>query len=571
MLINKNNLKIWKKNSNLLEWKIKPKKIFERKRDRSFRWYSDGKIDLYYNLITKTLKKNPDKTAIITLSKNHDIEKYSYKEIDMLVNNFSFNLLSLKKINKVIIHSSATLNSAISMLSCIKNGIFFSVIFKELPIKAISTRIKLFKPNLVITENKKFFKNIKMHSKNKLSVYDFKELNKQNDSAKKKRNKSKNLDPNKDFFCLFTSGSTGEPKGVVHSYGGYSVYTKYTCKKQFGMNKNSIVLTASDAGWINGHTYSLFGPLFFGATTILCENPMILLNRQTLQKLISLGTTILYLPVTLIRLLKSTSFNLKIKPNRLKAIGSMGEPLAPSIGLWYCKTFRSKDSSIVNTYFQTETGGIISSPKHNSSSINNPPGSVGDVLTKEIKYKKLHPFKKNEFIITQPWPGCMKKIINGKEEWEKYWTEEEYFKLFDYATKKKNNIYIHGRIDDVINIRGHRIGSEELESIILKEKKVSECCAISCNDKIEGSVFYLFVVSKSNNLNDKLNNLINSFFGSFAIPRKIFYISQLPKTRSGKILRRLLRNLINKEKNIGDISTILNPEVLKEIKTKINL
>ena len=569
MLINKNSLKIWKKNSNLLDWTIKPKKIFERKRDKSFRWYLDGKINLYYNLIVKNLKKNPDKTAIITLSKNHEIKKYSYKEIDALVDNFSFNLSSLKKVNRVMIHSSATLNSAISMLSCIKNGIFFSVIFKELPIKAISIRVNLFKPDLIITENKKFLNSIKVQTKNKFLIYDFKDLNKQNYLTNKQKIKSKSLDPNKNFFCLFTSGSTGEPKGVIHSYGGYSVYAKYTCKKQFGMNKKSIVLTASDAGWINGHTYSLFGPLFFGATTILCESPLILLNPETLQKLINLGTTILYLPVTLIRLLKSTSFNLKIKPNKLKAIGSMGEPLAPSIGLWYSKTFRSKNSSIVNTYFQTETGGIISSPKYNNLSIKNPPGSVGDVLTKEIEYKKLHPLKKEEFIITQPWPGCMKKIINDKNEWAKYWTKEKYFRMFDFATKRKNNIYIHGRIDDVINIRGHRIGSEELESIILKEKKVSECCAISCDDKIEGSTFYLFVVSKSNNLNDKLNNLINSFFGSFAIPKKIFYISQLPKTRSGKILRRLLRNLINEEKNIGDISTMLNPEILKEIKKKL--
>ena len=142
--------------------------------------------------------------------------------------------------------------------------------------------------------------------------------------------------------------------------------------------------------------------------------------------------------------------------------------------------------------------------------------------------------------------------------------------MFDYATKKRNNIYIHGRIDDVINIRGHRIGSEELESIILQEKSISECCAIACNDKIEGNVFYLFIVSKNNNLNDKLNNLINSFFGSFALPKKIFYLTQLPKTRSGKILRRLLRNLINDQQNIGDISTMVNPEILNEIKKKIN-
>ena len=570
MHINNDNLKFWKKNSNLLEWKVKPKKTFKRRRDNSFQWYLGGKIDLYHNLILKNLKKNSNKTAIITLSKNHEIKKYSYNQIDEYVNNFSLNLLNKKKVKKVIIHSSATLNSAISMLSCIKNGIFFSVIFKELPREAIRTRINLFQPDLVITEDKKIFNKIKPKFKKKLFICSFNELKRKNNVTNNRIIKSKSLDPNKNFFCLFTSGSTGEPKGVVHNYGGYSVYTKYTCKKQFGMNTNSIVLTASDAGWINGHTYSLFGPLFFGATTILCESPLILLNTQILVKLINLGTTILYLPVTLIRLIKSTSKKINFKNNKLKALGSMGEPLAPSIGLWFAKTFKNKNSSIVNTYFQTETGGIISSPKFNSNSLKNPHGSVGDVLTKNINYKKIQTTKKNEFVITKPWPGCMKKIINGKNEWDKYWTKEKFFRMFDYATKKGKNIYIHGRIDDVINIRGHRIGSEELESIILQEKNISECCAIACSDKIEGNVFYLFIVSKNNNLNDKLNNLINSFFGSFALPKKIFYLTQLPKTRSGKILRRLLRNLINNEQNIGDISTMVNPEILNKKKKKIN-
>ncbi len=567
MILSKKNIVFWKKNLNLLIWKKKPKIVFERKKDNSFRWYTDGKISLYNNLIIQNVKKNKNKKAIITLSKNHEVNYYTYKQIDDLVNIFHNNLfLYKKKIKKVMIHSSASIDSAVSMLSCIRAGIFFSVIFEELPENAISTRIKLFKPDIFITKKKGIYLNLKKKYKNNLKILNFEQLKKKNNKLVKK---NVAVDSNRDFFCLFTSGSTGEPKGVVHSYGGYSVFTKFTCKKQFGMNKNSTVLTASDAGWINGHTYSLFGPLLFGATTILCEKPLILLNLKTFKKILNLGVDILYLPVTLIRLMKTISKSINFKSKKIKTIGSMGEPLAPSIGTWYAKNFKNNKSAIVNTYFQTETGGIIFSPKHTDTSDKKPHGSVGNILTKSLQYNKLSKVKKKEVLITQPWPGCMKKLLNRKKEWDKYWTKDKNFRMFDLATEKNNTVYIHGRIDDVINIRGHRIGSEELESVVLKNKNISECCAVSSPDIIEGNIFYLFVVSKNEKIDNNINNLINSVFGSFALPKKIYYLPELPKTRSGKILRRLLRNLLNKEKNIGDISTMLNPNILKIIRKKL--
>ena len=569
MIISRDNLKFWKNQSKLLDWHKKPKKIFEKKSDNSFRWYLEGKLNIYHNLILQHKLKNPNKVAITTLSKNYDINTYTYKQLDELVNIFLNNLLSKKKIKKVMIHSSASIDSSISMLSCAKAGIFFSVIFQELPEKAILSRMELFKPDVFITRDKKIYSRLKKKFRNKPEVLTFEELKK---NTKKIQNNIKDVyvDSNKDFFCLFTSGSTGLPKGVVHSYSGYSIYTKHTCKKQFGMNKNSIVLTASDAGWINGHTYSLFGPLFFGASTIICETPLILLNIKILKKILSLKVDILYLPVTLIRLMKATSGNINLKSKRLKAIGSMGEPLAPAIGSWFAKNFSKINSSVVNTYFQTETGGIICSPRYSDKTSKIPHGSVGKPVFKSLSFKKLYKDENKELILTQPWPGCMKRILNPKKEWNKYWTKDNNFRMFDLATKKNSSIYIHGRLDDVVNIRGHRIGSEELESIILREKKISECCAISFPDKIEGSVFYLFVVSKNEKIDNQINNLIDTVFGSFALPKKIFYLPELPKTRSGKILRRLLRSLLNKEINYGDTSTMLNPYIVDIIKKIVN-
>ena len=173
--------------------------------------------------------------------------------------------------------------------------------------------------------------------------------------------------------------------------------------------------------------------------------------------------------------------------------------------------------------------------------------------------------------ILTPWPGCMKRIINGNKEWKKYWDESNNFRMFDLATINKQNIFIHGRVDDVINIRGHRIGSEEIESTVLKIKEIYECSAISVSDDIEGHIIFLFVVSKKNNIDNIISKTIVSNFGSFALPKKIYYISELPKTRSGKILRRLLRSILENPlaKNYGDISTILNKEIIYEIKEKI--
>ena len=211
--------------------------------------------------------------------------------------------------------------------------------------------------------------------------------------------------------------------------------------------------------------------------------------------------------------------NKNIKVNNINSLGSMGEPLAPSVGEWFSNFFNRNKKAIVNTYFQTETSGIICSPKFNQTINTSPHGSVGNTVTNFIKLNKFNKFKK-EIKITTPWPGCMKNIINGKREWLKYWDNNGNFKLFDLATREKNNIYIHGRTDDVINIRGHRVGSEEIESALLTKKEISECCAVGINDKLEGSVLNIFVVSKKN-IDKLIEKEIFSNFGAFAIPKNI--------------------------------------------------
>jgi acetyl-CoA synthetase len=390
---------------------------------------------------------------------------------------------------------------------------------------------------------------------------------------------------NHPLFVLFTSGSTGDPKGIIHSTGGYFVFTKLTCKKQFGMNNNSVVLTASDAGWINGHTYALFGPLSFGATTVILEKPLSLLNENLIKDVLhELKVNILYLPVTIIRILKSIYKNRQFIKNNLIAIGSMGEPLAKDVAKWFSYSFSNSNLPIVNTYFQTETGGIISSPKYNSKNIKKTFGTVGRTTTSyielNINFNKKILNKKKKFLkeitIKTPWPGCMIGIVNGTKMFNKYWNNSRDFKLFDVGFLNKDKfLEIVGRSDDVINIRGHRVGSGEIESELIKISGISEVCAIGSKDELEGNRLVIFF-SKTNkkrkqNFTKNINKLLSNIFGNYLLPKHIIELSSLPKTKSGKILRRVLKNLIeNPNSNqIGDTSTILDSQIIVEARNKI--
>ncbi|MDC1049673.1 AMP-binding protein [Candidatus Pelagibacter sp.] len=576
--ISSNFKKYYFKQIDKLFWFKKPKTILTKKNDNNYNWFPDGKINVYYNCITSNINKNPLKTALITINKKNKIDKYNFKKIDELVNLLGLYLkkISKKKNLKIMIHSSASLESAIMMLVCAKLGYHFSVIFEELESVGIENRIKIFKPDIFFTRLKKknFVQNTGFELHKKITKFIFREDFKKAIKVKnKKLQVCKVVSSANSLFTLFTSGSTGAPKGITHSSGGYLLHAKMTCEKQFGMSANSIVLTASDAGWINGHTYALFGPLSLGATSILIEKPISLIDINLFKKILDLKTTIVYLPVTLIRLIKSFNKNFNIDKRYIKTIGSMGEPLAPSVSEWYAKKFLNKNRAVVNTYFQTETGGIICSPKYNQNTNQIPHGSVGRVMSKYIKISSLASKKLNEIKILSPWPGMMKNVMNGKKEWNKYWDGNNNFRLFDLASVKKKNVFIHGRNDDVINIRGHRIGSEEIESVLLRIKEIKECCVISIKDELEGFKTCIFIVSEKN-LTTDIEKVIISQFGSYALPKKIFYVNQLPKTRSGKILRRLLRNIVENPnlKNYGDVSTILNFDCLKNIKkiVKIN-
>ena len=604
MKINKNFLSYWELKSTIIQWYKKPKKILNyNKKKKRFCWYKDGQTNIYHNCVENNLYNFGNKCAIKYIDKNNKITEVTYSQLFNLVENFSFILKKkTKKKNKikVAIHASASLEAAVSMLACCKLGIEFTVIFQNLPPESILARLNIFKPNILISRDdilnvKKniipLIKKYNTSNTNKIKFIYFSSLNKvknkinislQNLLRKKilkKKIHTKKLFSDYSSFVLFTSGSTGQPKGAQHTTAGYLLYTKLTCIEQFGMHKNSVVLTLSDAGWINGHSYALFGPLSIGATTLLIENPLMLLNSNLLKEVINKHeVTILYLPVTIIRLLKASMERKILNIKKLECLGSMCEPLAKNISNWFSKIFTNNRLAVVNTYFQSETGGILCSPKFNDKPAKKFDGTVGKPVNEHIKlniFNKKNKNKITELKVNNPWPGCMKNIINGKHFYKKYFDKKNNFLLFDIGKLDTNkNLLVYGRSDDVMNVRGHRIGSGEIEDQILQIERVKEVCAVSCKNEIEGSKIVIFY-SKKNQNHDKLSQEINikiiEYFGSWAKPEYIIELSQLPKTRSGKILRRLLRILINdpKEKNIGDVSTILDKRIINEIRLNV--
>ena len=557
----------WLKYTKKLIWNKLPKKGYLKFKNNKIGWFPDGQLNVFENCIQRHIDEGiGEKIAVFYVNEKSEIRSYSFYEIKTLVNRFVNLITSIKNIKKIMIHAHASIDTTVALLACAKLGIHFSVIFEELENQAILKRSELFKPDLIFS-NKLNKKNIKLNSKIKIlkleSYLKFKDKN----------HELKYFKSNRSLFTLFTSGSTGIPKGITHSSGGYLTYAMFTSEKYFGVTSKSIMMCASDAGWINGHTYSLFGPLSIGATTIILQKPTLLLNIEILKKVLALKCSILYLPVTLIRMMRSIYQNTKFLNKDIETVGSMGEPLANEVGKWLVKNFSKKNSPIINTYFQTETGGIVTAHKYNQKIIDKLYGAVGIPIQNQLKLNKLDNKKKEIKIIT-PWPGQMKQVLNGNKVWNTYYDNQGNFRLFDYASKQNKNIFIHGRTDDVINIVGHRIGSAEIESLILEIKYIIECCAVSIEDYLKGHEIVIFNTSKTKiiNIQDKIEKKLVENFGRYAIPKKILRVSELPKTRSGKFMRRILRDLLKKKsiKMLSDTSTLTNKNVIKRLSMEIN-
>ncbi len=583
--------------------------------DPKIEWFKGAQLNITENCLDRHLNKFGDQAAIIWEPNNPNEQNrvLTYNDLYKKVCQFSHVLKNngVKKGDTVCIYMGMIPELAIAVLSCARIGAIHSVVFGGFSAQSISDRLHDAKSEFVITCDGAFRgqKNIPLKSVidealiscpfvKRVIVYSRTQIPLNmiegrdtwwEEEIKKIETKNCNIfeaevmeaeDP---LFILYTSGSTGKPKGVVHSTAGYMVYTNYTFINTFQYQTNDIFFCTADIGWITGHSYLLYGPLSAGATTVLFEGIPTWPNASRLWDIIDkYKINTLYTAPTAIRSLMSYGLEpLKGKDlSSLKVLGTVGEPINEEAWHWYNTNIGKNKCPIVDTWWQTETGGILISnlagitPAIPSFATLPMPGIIPCLIDengKEIEENNVS----GNLCIKQAWPSIIRTTFGDHERCRKTYfsTYENKYYTGDGAFRDANGNYrITGRVDDVLNVSGHRIGTAEIENAINQHKGVIESAVVGYPHDIKGQGIYAYIIYNKNiddviALNNNITQTVSNIIGPFAKLDKIQFVNGLPKTRSGKIMRRILRKIAENDlNNLGDTTTLLDPNVVNEIK-----
>lgn len=595
---------VWRKHwDKVLSWDFKKPEI---------KWYEGAKLNITENCIDRHLFTNGDKTAILfePNDPNEAAEHISYKELYQRVNQFA-NVLKdngISKGDRVCIYLPMIPELAISLLACARIGAIHSVVFAGFSATALSTRINDSECKMVITSDGSFrgaktidLKGIVDEALESTpcveSVLVAKRIN-SNVNMKEGRDQwlqalldkactecaPEIMDAEDPLFILYTSGSTGKPKGMVHTTGGYMVYTAYTFKNVFNYRHNDVYWCTADIGWITGHSYIVYGPLANGATTVMFEGVPNYPDYGRFWEIVEKHKiTQFYTAPTAIRALAKENLDHvdRYDLSSLKVIGSVGEPINEEAWHWYNDNVGKKNSPLVDTWWQTETGGIMLSPipyvtptipTYATLPLPGVQPCLMDEKGNEIEGKQVD----GRLCIKYPWPSIARTIWGDHQRYK-----DTYFSAYenlyftgDGALRDTVGYYrITGRVDDVIIVSGHNLGTAPIEDAINEHPAVAESAIVGFPHDVKGNALYGYVTLKESgegrdhdNLRKEINQIITEHIGPIAKLDKIQFTSGLPKTRSGKIMRRILRKIAcNEIDNLGDISTLLNPEVVEEI------
>ena len=600
----------WSKIAESFNW-IKPwSKVLESDFEKvSIKWFIDAKLNITENIFERNLVKNKEKTAIIWEPNNPDEEtkKISYQELYEETCRFSNALkdLGIKKGDRVIIYMPMVPEAAIAMLACARVGAIHSVVFAGFSSTSLADRIDDCEAKMVITSDGNFRGNKVIPVK---SVVD-EALEKSNSIEKvvvlKRTNQDVNLVENRDFwwhelvadksseckaevmdsedmlFILYTSGSTGKPKGVVHTTGGYMVYSAYTFSNVFQYDKDDIYWCTADVGWITGHSYIVYGPLLCGATSLMFEGVPTYPNVSRFWDIVDKHkVNQFYTAPTAIRALQAHGLE-PLENNSLeslKVIGSVGEPINEEAWHWYHDNIGKGNCPLVDTWWQTETGGIMISalagitpnkPAHASLPL---PGIIPVIVDAEGNELEGNNVQGN-LCIKSPWPSILRTTYGDHDRCiNTYFSSYKGMYFTGDGVKRDHDGYLRilGRVDDVINVSGHRMGTAEVENAINEHSEVIESAVVGYPHDIKGEGIYAFVIvnpeSENDDIKNQITDVVRNVIGPIAKPDKIQIVSGLPKTRSGKIMRRILRKVASNDiSNMGDTSTLLNPDIVKEI------
>ena len=606
-----NPIKFWGEHGKRIDWI----KNYEKVRDFSYdqknlyiRWFEDGTLNASYNCIDRHLKNNGNKTAIIWEGDNPDEQKsITYNELYKNVCKFANVLkkLGAKKGDRITIYMPMIPEAAYAMLACTRIGAIHSVVFGGFSPEALAGRIEDCNSNLIITADE----GIRGGKTIPLKQNTDEALKKASSCKKclviKRTNGDINWINNRDFwyhelfeevaetcepeemnaedpmFILYTSGSTGKPKGVMHTTGGYMVYTSITHEYIFDYKPNEVYWCTADVGWVTGHSYIVYGPLSNCATTLMFEGvPNYPTSSRFWEVVDKHKVNIFYTAPTALRALMAEGEAPVKKTNRgsLRILGTVGEPINPEAWNWYNEIVGDKRCPIVDTWWQTETGGILITPL--PGAIDAKPGSatkpffgIKPVLV-DNDNNELNGEAEGNLCIEMSWPGQMRSVYGDHQRFI-----DTYFKTFpgryfsgDGCRRDKDGYYwITGRVDDVINVSGHRMGTAEVESALVAHTDVAEAAVVGYPHDIKGQGIYAYVtlnigIDTSDQLHTELKKWVRKEIGPIATPDLLQFSPQLPKTRSGKIMRRILRKIAaNEYQDLGDTSTLADPSVVNDL------
>lgn len=601
----------WSTIADTFTWKKKWDTVLDWNFDEpNIKWFVNGKLNITENCLDRHLATHGNQTAVIWEPNNPKDEtiKLTYHQLHQKVCEFA-NVLKnngAKKGDRICLYMPMVPELAIAVLACARIGAIHSVVFAGFSSKALADRINDSTCSLILSSDEAFrgaktipiknvvdeaLKSCPSISKNivlKRTGADVEMMNDRDvwwhDEIKKVNSEcvAEEMDAEDKLFILYTSGSTGKPKGVVHTTGGYMVYTNYTFQNVFQYNTGDIFWCTADIGWITGHSYIIYGPLLAGATTVMFEGVPTWPDAGRFWEIVDKHqVTIFYTAPTAIRALMAydISFVDTHRLSSLKVLGTVGEPINVEAWDWYHKNIGKFNCPIVDTWWQTETGGIMISslagitplkPSYATLPLPGIQPCIVDAEGNEIVANNVE----GNLCIKFPWPSIIRTTYGDHNRCKQNYFSAYQGKYFtgDGCKRDKNGMYrITGRVDDVINVSGHRIGTAEVEDALDESHLVIESAVVGYPHDIKGQGIYAYVICakevNEQELRKELLEHITQHIGAFAKPDKIQLVSGLPKTRSGKIMRRILRKIAEGDtSNLGDTSTLLDPDIVEEIK-----
>jgi acetyl-CoA synthetase len=594
----KDPLAFWAKQAEELHWFKKWDKVLDDSKKPFYKWFVGGQTNIAYNALDRhveTWRKN--KLALIWEGEPGDTRTYSYYRLWQEVNKFANVLRSMgvQKGDRVTIYMGRVPELIIAMMACAKIGAVHSVVYGGFSEQALADRIEDAQSRVLVTQDGAWLRG---------QIVELKKI--ANEAVKRspvvehvivyqRTGHNVYMEPDRDYwwhdlmalpvantkcwtevmdaedplFILYTSGTTGKPKGILHTHGGYQVYTSTTLKWVFDLKDEDRWWCAADPGWITGHSYIVYAPHILGATSFMYEGAPAHPYPNRWWKLVEYyGITVMYTAPTAIRGLMRFG---SAWPNRhdlssLRLLGSVGEPINPEAWKWYHETIGKGRCPIMDTWWQTETGGFMISPMPSTAlkpgSATRPiPGIEVDVVDEEGK--SVPTGEDGLLVVKKPWPGMLRTVFGDPDRYVKqYWSKFENIYLAGDSARKDEDgyIWVIGRIDDVIKVSGYRLGTAEVESGLVSHPAVAEAAAIGLPDELKGNIIYAYCILRagfngSPQLEEELKEHVKHEVGPIAVPSKIEFVPQLPKTRSGKIMRRVLKARATGMPE-GDISTL---------------